>query len=285
MPGLQFQNLTSNTSLYSVHSAQSVELAYNLLAVCFSGMAQVEINNSQWEFKTMDVALILKGSKVKVNKLSDNYYGYLIKVDDIIYQRMSLMRQSTQYKYLQSNPIVALQPDSYKIILNFKKLFDLLCQRDESSLYFHQIVQSLFTSFELEISQSFYANQKGDTVVNKDRLIFTDFMQTLKKEHTKERTVEFYASYYAMSRRGFSRIIKEVSGKSPKELINEEIIKTAKYLLLNSDLTVLEISDRLNFAHQSAFGFFFKKETGYTPIHFRSQAHINIDKEEIERAS
>ena len=67
----------------------------------------------------------------------------------------------------------------------------------------------------------------------------------------------------------YSFSIKEVRGKSALDLINEAVILDAKAQLKNSDLTILQISDTLNFTNPSFFAKYFKKHTGMTPKEYR----------------
>jgi len=58
-------------------------------------------------------------------------------------------------------------------------------------------------------------------------------------------------------------------GISAGTLIRERVILEAKRLLINRDLMVAEIAEKLNFADQSYFIKFFKKYEGITPEKFR----------------
>ena len=58
-------------------------------------------------------------------------------------------------------------------------------------------------------------------------------------------------------------------GVSAGTLIRERVILEAKRLLINLDLMVSEIADKLNFDDQSYFIKFFKKYEGITPEKFR----------------
>ena len=62
-----------------------------------------------------------------------------------------------------------------------------------------------------------------------------------------------------------SLMIKAYSGKSALEWLNEYVIMEARLLLDYTDLTVQEISYRLNFPTQSAFGKYFRQQVGVSP--------------------
>lgn len=59
--------------------------------------------------------------------------------------------------------------------------------------------------------------------------------------------------------------------KTPKQLIDEQLIAEAKVLLNEPCLSVTEIAELLNFADQSYLSRFFKKNTGMSPKEFRLQ--------------
>lgn len=66
-----------------------------------------------------------------------------------------------------------------------------------------------------------------------------------------------------------SGVVKEVSGKTVGEWIDELVILEAKALLNSSSMNIQEIADRLNFANQSFFGKYFKHYTGMSPKEYR----------------
>ena len=81
--------------------------------------------------------------------------------------------------------------------------------------------------------------------------------------------VNWYAEALKISPDYLSKIIREHDGTSASVWIHKSIIETAKSLLKNLDLSIKEISLRLNFPDQSSFGRFFKSITGQSPKAFR----------------
>ena len=99
--------------------------------------------------------------------------------------------------------------------------------------------------------------------------ILHDFLTLLEKHYTEERSISFYADRMCLTPKYLSTIIKEVSGKHGMQWIDEYVSLEAKALLRNSDLSVKQVSDQLNFPSQSMFGRFFKKMTGYSPKQYK----------------
>ncbi|MCD8264357.1 MAG: helix-turn-helix domain-containing protein [Tannerellaceae bacterium] len=64
-------------------------------------------------------------------------------------------------------------------------------------------------------------------------------------------------------------VIKENSGRTATEWINNRIILEAKTLLYSTSMTIQQISDELSFSSQSSFGKYFKRAVGVSPKEFR----------------
>ena len=66
-----------------------------------------------------------------------------------------------------------------------------------------------------------------------------------------------------------SNVIKELTGKSASQWIDDYVVLEAKTLLKSTNLTILQISEELHFANQSFFGKYFKQHTGLSPMRYR----------------
>lgn len=67
-----------------------------------------------------------------------------------------------------------------------------------------------------------------------------------------------------------AKVLKEVTGKTTVELINDAILFEAKVLLSTSELSISPIASELDFMEQSIFGKFFKRHTGTSPSQYRN---------------
>ena len=90
-----------------------------------------------------------------------------------------------------------------------------------------------------------------------------------ERYYKQERGVAFYADKLCLSPKYLSSLSKSVCGYTVQELVFRAIIRRSMLLLKNSNKTIQEISDEFHFPNASAFGTFFKKETGLSPLHYR----------------
>lgn len=75
-----------------------------------------------------------------------------------------------------------------------------------------------------------------------------------------------YTEYY------LSRKFKKETGKTVKDYIREKRIDRAKFLLANTEMSIHEISERLQFSSQSYFTENFRKAVGIHPTAFRENS-------------
>ncbi|MEY8555003.1 helix-turn-helix domain-containing protein [Bacteroides uniformis] len=93
----------------------------------------------------------------------------------------------------------------------------------------------------------------------------------------QHREVNYYASKLHISPKYLSTSVKTVSGRTVREWINEAVIKEIKYQLLNTALSIKEISGKLGFSDLSSLGKYFKTQTGVSPKTYRmSGEDVNL---------
>lgn len=111
---------------------------------------------------------------------------------------------------------------------------------------------------------------------NASHRISTLFTELLERQFPIEnkgqvilRTPSEYAKQLNIHTNHLNRAVKEISGKTTTEIINDRILQEAKILLKHTDLSVAEISYSLGFNETTHFSNFFKKQSDITPVVFR----------------
>ena len=95
------------------------------------------------------------------------------------------------------------------------------------------------------------------------------FLKMVDAGFHKNHTVRYYAEKLHLTPGYLNELVKKETGVSAKQSIQNKLLAESKKLLLYSDLTVLEISERLAFESPSYFIRFFRKQAGCTPMQFR----------------
>lgn len=113
-----------------------------------------------------------------------------------------------------------------------------------------------------------FRHSTGSNVITGSDILY-DFQELIDKNFIDLKTPKEYASKLNITPNYLNALCKQKAGKSAGELIRQRIVLEAKRLLVHTDMSIAEISDRLDFKDNSYFGKFFKKNVQLTPADFR----------------
>jgi len=138
-----------------------------------------------------------------------------------------------------------------------------------------EVIRGLVQAFSytvISMMRLFQPEEDEDTVsgMSRNRQLFNKFMALVKLHHACARGVKFYADKLCLTPNYLSGAIKEYSGKTATEWVNEYVILEAKIMLKDSALSISEIAYNLHFPSQSAFGKYFRQQTGVGPRQYRN---------------
>lgn len=153
----------------------------------------------------------------------------------------------------------------------YKKIYDEF----QKVNYNKQILLS-YIALILSYTQTFYDRQfeSRSKIYSK---VITDFHQNLEHYFGQEKgvtglpSVAYFAQKSFLSPNYFGDLIKHLTGKSPIDHIHLYIVDLAKQKLLNTKLSISEISYTLGFDYPNYFARFFRKMTGIPPKIYRNQ--------------
>ena len=164
-----------------------------------------------------------------------------------------------------------LQPTKNEIF-SFKFLIDKINQNNEQERYYSKdLIYHYFNVLFLELMTIYRGiePQSTDLRTSRKKDLIHRFLNLLTEHSRKERAVEFYAEKLSITPSYLTRIVKETSGESTRDIITSSVIIEARDMLLNSSLSINQIAEELNFSDQSFFGKFFKKKMKMSPKDFR----------------
>ncbi len=101
-------------------------------------------------------------------------------------------------------------------------------------------------------------------------ILYQRFSTLLIESYPKPREAQWYADALSVSPNYLARVVKQMSGKSTMEWINEAIVTDIRTSLIHTNESIKEISARLGFNNQAFFGKYVKKHSGMTPKQLRA---------------
>ena len=104
----------------------------------------------------------------------------------------------------------------------------------------------------------------------KGHMLVKRFYSLVEENHHRNMNINEYAEMLSVGSNHLSQTLKKLTGKTAMQIIKAKQVLEIKRLLVHTNLTVSEIATQLNFLDQSYFSKFFKRETGYLPLQYRS---------------
>lgn len=229
------------------------------------GTARTSVNLIEHVLKGHTCGVIPPDSLLEFLDFDDSFDFQVLAVDSNFIptpQHIVLTDQHTrQAFYIDDNEEEWMRTETY---------FSLIWDAVHLQPYRREMVQHLITS----LLYNFYylqADCRRDELLHPSRHeeLFRRFI-TLVNEHCKtERTTTFYADRLCLSPRYLSTVIRDISGRTVMEWVNQAVILEAKVLLKHSNLLTYQIADELHFPNPSFFSKFFKRMTGMTPQEYQ----------------
>ena len=171
------------------------------------------------------------------------------------------------------NPCITLKPDELSIVQQHIQLINTAIHSDYAYAResISHLISSVFFIFGSFINERMAKQSEVEQPVStRHKIVFERFIDLVSKYHNTERNVGFYADKLCITPKYLSKIVKDTSGQSAPQWIDQYVILEAKQLLKHSDRCIKEISDELNFPNPSFFFKYFKKHTGLTPNQYRN---------------
>ena len=241
-----------------------------------SGTADILINYRRHPVKVNSAILLSASHLFNFSRCSKDFnclclfvskeFMNEMDVTDMIYRRIKygvklyntpVMEMSTADQSLLSERIGMLS----KAIDNTDHLY----QKD-------MILNNLF-AFYLDLSNIIDRQPEFENNSNLTRYesIIKSFIELLINNYQREHKVEFYASQLNISAHYLTLIVKRITGQTVSDFIFEMIYSEARNLLTHSTLSIQQITTLLHFSDQSAFGKFFRRKAGISPVDFRKK--------------
>jgi len=113
-------------------------------------------------------------------------------------------------------------------------------------------------------------NEANSDVLMQFEKLLSDFFKSDKPQTIGLPTVTWCAQQLNLSTNYFGDLIKKETGKTALDYIQLKIMALAKQKILDNKKTINEIAYELGFKYPAHFTRAFKKNTGITPIRYRS---------------
>lgn len=239
--------------------------------ICKNGELTIGSNEKFYTLRKGDLYVFPADTKLYLKNWSEDIIGISGIADtDFIIPVLSRVLDADMLLYLLKNQCTSLTDEQ---VARIEELVIILYDRERMppSPVQKRLCQSLGLALYYEIILALWSNiRKPPAVATRKDQVLLQFLADIRENVTQHKDVQFYAALRNLSPKYFSLMIKECSGLHAREWIALALVNAAKSALLSSQQSVKEISYALGFPNQSAFGRFFRTNTGMSPQRFRT---------------
>jgi AraC-like DNA-binding protein len=239
-------------------------------------------NKAEYADKVIDIeknALLFATPKIPYHYVPQDYNqsGYFCIFTD------EFLIQSKSGVVLDDLPI--FQPGGYPVFqLNdeaaedinfiFKKIYKELSSdyAYKYDLIRNYILELIHYGQKLQPATALYPSHTASARVSSLFIELLERQFPIESPHQKLnlRTAKDYADRLSVHVNHLNKVLKENTGKTTTDIISGRIIQEAKILLKQTDWNISEISYSLGFEQVAHFSNFFRKQTSFAPLSFRS---------------
>ncbi len=204
-------------------------------------------------------------------KYSSFFEVEMLKYNPSLLREASLQLEQTVYSSLREDRCRQNTPVVTNIINNMFALLKVYFEQSECTCI-SQLVLCQLKAFFIGFHEYLQRNPqyRPDEVKSyRVRELFNRFMMLMERDYKQSRDVNYYADLMNISSKYLTNIVRQVTGHTPKTIIDQYVILQLKMQLKRSNQSIKEMAWEYHFTDVSFFCRYFKKHTGLTPQQVR----------------
>lgn len=275
-------------------------LTYGAILICRKGKARLNVNYKDWELYEGAVITLFPNDVVELKvdgdfkspqtengdckspetengdckspQTANSFQAEILKYNPSLLREASLQLEQTVYSSLRKDRCRQDTPVVTNIINGMFGLLKVYFDQSECTCI-SQLVLCQLKAFFIGFHEYLQRNPqyRPDEVKSyRVRELFNRFMMLLEKDYKISRDVNYYAAQMSISSKYLTNIVNQVTGHTPKTIIDQYVILQLKLHLKRTTQSIKEMAWEFHFADVSFFCRYFKKHTGLTPQQIRS---------------
>lgn len=275
-------------------------LTYGAILICRKGKARLNVNYKDWELYEGAVITLFPNDVVELKvdgdckspqtengdckspetengdckspQTANSFQVEILKYNPSLLREASLQLEQTVYSSLREDRCRQDTPVVTNIINGMFGLLKVYFDQSECTCI-SQLVLCQLKAFFIGFHEYLQRNPqyRPDEVKSyRVRELFNRFMMLLEKDYKISRDVNYYAEQMNISSKYLTNIVNQVTGHTPKTIIDQYVILQLKLHLKRTTQSIKEMAWEFHFADVSFFCRYFKKHTGLTPQQIRS---------------
>ena len=235
------------------------------------GWMTIHYNGRELTFYPNDLYIYSPGLPVDVIATSDDLHGYCLMADEHVTIEAPSVHDLVHLAYL---PIVQLHEPKQTLASDaaqhlIMKMREIIGYLHSNHIYKGEVLRMLYSIFLLDLQ-----NAQQRAIVHRQtpqrvEEIIIGFIRLLPSHFAEHHDIAFYADRLHITPVYLSRVVRQVTGRTVVDYINQMLLMEASFLLRMSPMSITQIADHLHFADTPSFSKFFSRLKGMSPKEYR----------------
>lgn len=255
-----------------------IRIKFFMVVNCIKGCLKLDVNGTTHEVGEGSALFVLPTMTVSGASAEEGTLVRIIGFSHYFLQNIVKREKGTERLFytVYKNPVWHIDRNEEEPLLNHYTSLIIEKIKDKGNRYQKDILHYLYSAMfcemmsELRNRMSEIDTEQPERSFRRSVYVFKQFLGELTKDGGKHRSVNYFADLLCYSPKYVSSVVKQVSGRTALDWINEYAVEQIKTQLRHSDKSIKEIADYFNFSNQSFFGKYVKKHLGTSPAKFRT---------------
>jgi AraC-like DNA-binding protein len=243
---------------------------YTVVTICTNGVIKTLCNGKNYIFGKNYFSLITKGNNkdFKIESISDDFCGSRLLISPEYGKILYNDYLPSMSLFFEEHPYLEVEEKDMKQLESLFNLLRLTIVNGDDDAK-GTMIKLLFDFFFQVISHmTEYKKFRKQDDETRMKALFESFQKLLDTYHETTRSASFYADKLCITTSYLYKVVKKATGLSTKNYIENYVLQVARKLFKEGK-SVKEVTYSLGFPNQSAFGSFFRRNTGQSPVAFK----------------
>ena len=236
-----------------------------------NGWMTIHYNGKELTLRPNDLYTYSPCLPVTVIATSDDFHGYCLMVDEHVSIEAPSVHDLVHIAYL---PIVQLHEPKQTLSSEaaqhmLMKMREIIGYLHSDHIYKKEVLRMLYSIFILDLQNAQNSAIEHRQIPQRVEEIFIGFIRLLPTHFEEHHDIGFHADQLHISPVYLSRVVRQVTGRTVIDYINQMLMIEASFLLRMSPMSITQIADHLHFADTPSFSKFFSRMNGMSPKEYR----------------
>jgi AraC-like DNA-binding protein len=237
--------------------------------ICKKGRSRPVVNLLPMELHENELVFIDKHSTVMIDEYSQDIEAEGVTMTDELFRlAMGTTIPPSLDGHLRMFKLSLTDDEMAYICRLVDLLYDTIRRDDCSS----RVFLGLAATFWWYVDQLYRSHKQANHLKSdREQEVFARFISLVNEHARQQHNLAYYADRLCLSPRYMGSMVKQVSGRSAKEWIDEALVTAIKVDLRHTTKPLKQIADEMAFPNTSFFSKFFKRMTNLTPLEYRKR--------------